>query len=119
MLFVKNLKDELIGWLGVAGIVLWYLIEIVVALTPLVFLNFPLWVNLIILFTLMSFQYVGGLLQIALWVWSFIVVIARPIDGWSIFYFVVFAIEFFTILLPLIANVVLGIFNLIREALRK
>ena len=100
MLFVKKLKEELVVTLGVVGIILWYLIEIVIGLTPLVFLNFPLWVNLIILFALMSMQFVGGLIEIVLWVWSFIVVIARPIDGWSIFYFVIFAINFFIHILP-------------------
>lgn len=115
VLFMKNLKDKLIMTLGVVGIILWYLIEIVVGITPLVFLNFPIWVNLIILFALMSMQFIGGLIEIVIWVWSFIVVIARPVDGWSVFYYITFAFYFYIHILPMvikiIANIIEGIKN--------
>ena len=106
---MNKLKENLVVSLGVVGIVLWYLLDVAIALTPLVFLDFPLWIKIIVLFALMSFQYVGGLIQIALWVWSFVVVIARPIDGWSIFYFVTFAFFFFVHILPSIVNIITAI----------
>ena len=116
---MKNLKDELIGWLGVAGVILYYLIGIFLMIVPLVVLDFPLVVNLIILMVFVSFQFIGGLTNMVLWVWSFIVIISEPIDGWSIFYFVVFAIEVFTTFLPLVANIVSGLINLIIELFKK
>lgn len=112
---MKKLKDLLIGSLGVVGIILWYLIEIVIGIAPLVFLNFPFWVNLIILFALMSTEFIGGLIEIVLWVWSFIVVIARPIDGWSIFYFITFAIYFFIHILPMVIHIISAIIEDIKN----
>ena len=97
---MKNLKDVLANALGTVGIVVWYLASSVLMFLPLTFLNFPIWVDLIILFAVLSLSSLGDLIELALWIWSFIVVISEPIDGWSVFYFVALAVNVLITILP-------------------
>jgi hypothetical protein len=74
-----------------------------------------LWIDFIIIFVIVSIPFIGGLTECGIWVWSFVVVLSKPISGWTIFYFVVFAIYFFTTLLPIIINTVKFLIALIAE----
>jgi hypothetical protein len=46
------------------------------------------------------------MMECGIWIWAFVEVLSKPISGWSIFYFVVFAIYFFTVLLPITLNII-------------
>ena len=115
MLFVKSLKETLVVALGGVGFVIWFLLGAVLLFLPLSFLNLPLWIDFIIILILMNTQFIGGVLSIILWVWSFTVVIAQPIDGWSVFYFIGFAIYFFTSILPTVTGIISGIIELLNN----
>ena len=119
MLVVEKIKDVLVGSLGVVGMVVWSLVCAVLAFLPLSFLNFPLWMDLVIIFVILSMDFVGGLISLILWIWSFIIVISAPIDGLSIFYFVVFAVYFVTSVLPIVTNIVISLIALIVEIFNK
>lgn len=108
---MKPLKDKLLGALGVVGLIIWYLISLTLLSLPLVFLGFPFWVDLLILFVIVSFPLSGGIVEFVIWIWSFIVVVSEPIDGWSVFYLVVFAIYCLTSLLPFVISLIASLFN--------
>ena len=112
---MKNFKETLVGTLGVVGFIIWFLLGAVLLFLPLSFLDFPLWVDFIIILVLMNTQVLGGVLSIVLWVWSFTEVIAHPIDGWSIFYFVGFAIYLLTSILPMVSGIISAIIESIRD----
>ena len=111
---MKNFKEALVDTFGVVGFILWFLLGAVLLFLPLSFLDFPLWVNFVIILVLINTRVLGDMLSIVLWIWSFTEVIAHPIDGWSIFYFVGFVIYLLTSILP----TVLGIISNIIESIR-
>ena len=104
---MNSLKDKLIVGLGVVGYILWLLANLILGVLPLSFLDFPLWVNILVIFALYSTELIGGLIEHIIWIWSFIVVVQSPINGWSIFYFVSFAIYCYLFILPSIINIVM------------
>ena len=108
---MQKLKDVLVGSMGVAGMIVWFLIGVVFAFLPLAFLNLSFWLELIIIFVILSIPYIGGLTELGIWVQSFIVVLSQPMSGWIIFYYIVFAIYFFTKPLPVVANIVIGLIS--------
>ena len=88
----------------------------VLMIFPLSILGFPFWIDSIIIFVMvLSIPFISGLTECVIWAWAFIVVLSKPISGWSIFYFVAFAIYFFSTLLPIVINIVTFIFNSITE----
>ena len=108
---MKSLKDKLSGALGVVGLVIWYLISAIVVFTPLAFLDLSFIVYGIIIFAIISFSLIGGIVELVIWIWSFIVVVSEPIDGWSVFYFIAFAIYCLTTLLPFVISLIASLFN--------
>jgi hypothetical protein len=115
VLVVEKLKEILVGSLGIAGYVVWFIFSIIMTFLPLSYLNNPLWVDFIIIFVIISFPFIGGMMECGIWIWAFVEVLSKPISGWSIFYFVVFAIYFFTVLLPIALNIIGYIFALIAK----
>lgn len=91
---MRKFKDYLLNTLGVAGFIIWLLIGCVLMIFPLTVIEFPFWLNLIVIFVILSSKTLGNIVEIVLWVWSFIVIISEPIDSWSITYYIVCAIRF-------------------------
>jgi hypothetical protein len=112
---LEKLKDVLVGSLGVVGYVIYSVILYVIYFLPVLILDFPLWANILIVLCIMNIPIVGGILYLAAWIWSFTIVISMPIGGFSIFYFVAFAVYFFTSLLPNIKRVIMFLFYLIKN----
>lgn len=74
--------------------------------------NFPWWADIPILIAIMLLpEYIGGILTLAVWVWSFIVVVSGSIGLFEVIYFVLLAVYVVFFFIP-------GICALI-EAVRK
>lgn len=102
---MNKIKDILCGTLGIVGLVVWYLIGAIMMFTPLVFLeDLSFWISLLIIIAILYIPFIGDITQFIIWLWSFVVVVSEPIDGWSIAYFVVCALYVFTTLLPIVIN---------------
>jgi hypothetical protein len=106
---MNKIKDVLFSSLGVFGIFLWYLIGFIVMFTPLIFLDFSFlgyWLIIIFLFI----PFIGDITNFIIWICSFNAVISEPIDGWSVFYFVIFAFYCLTTVLPYAINIIVSLF---------
>lgn len=108
---MEKIKDNLVGTLGIVGYVIWIFILFGIYFIPVIVLNLPLWVEILIVLCIMNIPVIGNLLYFASWVWSFTIVISEPIDGWSIFYFVAFGIYILTEVLPFIINLIIALFD--------
>ena len=102
---MNKVKDLLFGSLGVVGLILWYLIGAIVMFTPLVFLDFSFWVYWLITAALFI-PFIGGITNFIIWIWSFVVVVSEPIDGWSIAYFIIFAIYGLSTIIPTAISII-------------
>ena len=111
MLVVERIKDILVGSLGIVGYIVWKLILFVFYFIPVLTLDIPWWASTLAVICIMEIPIVGNLLYFASWVWSFIVVISKPISGFSIFYFIVFGIYVLTGVLPFIINLIATLFD--------
>ena len=87
-----GMKEKLAAKLGVLGYVIFYLIAAFFAYCPLIFLDFPFIVNAILIGVIMFLPIIGTILNLILWIWSFVVVLSAPIDIFSILYFIAFAV---------------------------
>lgn len=120
---MKNkFKDILLGSLGLAGLIIWYMISVMVRFTHLLFFDFSFLISFLVIMVLFI-PFVGGITNFILWVWSFNIVLSKPIDGWSIFYFCMLALYVITTILPFviqfILNMVALIINLVTNKTKK
>ena len=97
------MKEKLMTALGAVGIGLWYLISLLIAVIPLVMINAPFLLNLLLLATALFIPATSGIF----WIWGLVCAIRGPQDIIAIIYYVLFAIMF----LPYFINSVLTIFN--------
>ena len=107
---MKQLKDILLGSLGAVGYAIWFVASALLMYAPLLFLDFPFWIDVVIIIAVTTIPFVGGITEFVIWIWSFVVVISDPIDGWSIFYFVTFAIYFITNILTRAIDIIISLF---------
>ena len=70
-------------------------------LVPLVPLGLPWWANTLIIAALFSLKGLNWWIEVALWIWSFIVVVHAPFTWFSIVYYVVFGLYALCTFLPL------------------
>lgn len=100
---VTNIKDKLIKALGSAGLILWYLISLLIAIMPLVMIDASFWLNLLLLAVVLFIPSTSGIF----WVWGLVCAIRGPQDVFSIIYYALFVIMF----LPYYISSVLNLFN--------
>ena len=97
------MKDKLMNALGAVGIGLWYLVSLLVAVIPLVMIDAPFLLNLLLLAIVLFIPASSGVF----WVWGLICAIRGPQDIIAIVYYVLFAIMF----LPFFISTVLNLFR--------
>ena len=98
------MREKLLNSLGVFGYILWLLLGLVLYIIPLTFLPLSFLESSLIIFVISAIPFVGTLLQIGVWIWSFPYALAGPIDIWVILYFVSLLISFLTMILPFITS---------------
>lgn len=99
------LKQKLTTLFGTAGYVIYLVISLILLGVPFSFLGLPIWAIFIVaLFA--SLPFIGYVVQLVVWIWSFINVLHSPVDIWFILYFIALAIYVFTTLIPLIGTLV-------------
>jgi len=91
--------------------ILFYILSIVLLYFPLLILDMPFIVYLLVSLAIKTLPIIGPILELIVWIWSFVVVVSAPIDGWAIAYFVAFAFYFFTTLLPFVINAIYSLSN--------
>lgn len=103
---MNSIKDRIIGTLGAFGFILWYFISIVAIIAPLIILQLPVWIDLILIFALFFLP----IPEFPLWIWALVVAIQGPQDWIAITYYVLFAI----MELPLFINFISSLKSLFR-----
>lgn len=71
-------------------------------LVPLVPLGLPWWANVLIVAALFLLTGLNWWLEVALWIWSFIVVVRAPFTWFSVVYYVVFGLYALCTFFPLV-----------------
>ena len=99
------MKEKLSMTLGRAGVVLWYIISFLYSFAPLISLRYSFFVELILIIVMTTVPILGEITRIVLYVLAFIVEIGRPIDVFSIIFFVFAALYFFTTVIPIICAI--------------
>lgn len=94
------MKDKLTSALGGIGFILFYALIILCAFSPLLVLDFPIWVDFFIILFISIFRMLGSILCIGLYIWAFKVALSQPINIVSIIFFICSAVYFFLFILP-------------------
>lgn len=97
---MEKLKEVLVNSLGTVGYIIWNVLLYVFCLLPVLVLDIPWWADVIVVLCIVNIPFLGKILYLASWVWSFVIIISEPISGFSIFYFIVLGIYVFVDLLP-------------------
>lgn len=105
------IKEKLTESLGVFGVILFYIISLAHIVVPLAVFEIPFWAKSILLFVMMMIPFLGGIVELIVWVWAFIIVINAPITIWSIIFFIIFGLYLIFILLPPVISFAFGIFS--------
>ena len=97
------MKDKLMNALGAVGLGLWYLVSLLVAVIPLVMIDAPFLLNLLLLAIVLFVPASSGVF----WVWGIVCTIRGPQDIIAVIYYALFAIMF----LPFFISTVLNLFR--------
>ena len=109
---MNKLKDILLGSLGIVGYILWFIIGALVMFAPLIFLDFS-FLGYFLLTMILFIPCIGAITNFILWIWSFTIVVSEPIDGWSIAYFIIFAIYGLSTIIPTAISIIASIIDMI------
>ncbi|MFA5423516.1 MAG: hypothetical protein WC374_06620 [Phycisphaerae bacterium] len=101
-----SLKEKLIVTMGGFGYVLFYLIIGVITFAPLMYLNFPWWVDILIIFIVMFTKTIGGLVLTVGWIWSFINMINSPFNFKTVFYIIAVILYIILWLAPFVTSII-------------
>lgn len=97
------MKDKLLNALGSAGGILWYLLSLLIAVMPLVMIDAPFLLNLLLWGVMFFIPATSGIF----WIWGLFCAFRGPQDLIAIIYYVLFVIMF----LPFFISSVLSIFR--------
>ncbi len=75
----QTILEKLQAAMGAAGLVLYYMFFVVIVYAPLMFLGFPWWADILIIAAIMLIPFAGGLIELILWVWAFLLVVQLPV----------------------------------------
>lgn len=105
-----SLKEKLSEALGVAGLILWYVLAAAFVIIPIAATGLPLIWRIIIFVVLMVIpDPFGALLTIALFVYATIAVLRGPIDTFAIIYFVCLGLYIIFRFIPAMITLVNGL----------
>lgn len=106
-------KEKLSEKFGTVFYYAFIAIATVLLVVPLFILGFPWWVNMIIFFVCISFDTLGGLTELVIYIWAFTQVIGDALSTLSIIFYVCFGVYILITFLPqlimLIASIIIAI----------
>ena len=85
---MNKIKDFFLNTLGTVGLILYYIVMIVISILPFLFINLPLWVEIIIIAIVCYFP----IFTPVIWIWGLVEAISGPQYWFSIVYYVVFVL---------------------------
>ena len=94
------MKEKLTSALGSFGFVLFYIFIVLYAYAPLLVLDFPIWVDLLLILVISTFRGLGGILCLGLYIWALVVVLTHPFNVISAIFLVCTVLYFFTSVFP-------------------
>jgi hypothetical protein len=103
-----NVKEKLYASLGVFGYILYYALALFLTFMPLSYLQFPFYVDFIMMAAVLIVPFVGQIVELAIWVWSFVLVVTQPIGWFEVIYFVSALIYVFTTVFPFVMSLFAG-----------
>ena len=101
---MNALKEKLFGLVGGFGMVIYFVITAIVAYAPLLFLDLPFIVDMVIIAVVMFVPIVQNIVRPIIWICGFIAAICGTIDVFAIVYFVLTAGYALFFLLPDLAT---------------
>lgn len=98
---MNSLKEKMTAALGTVGIYLWFGISVLITFAPLAFvLKLGIIIDLILIAVVTTVPVIGTIVELGLWIWSFVKALSMPFDLFIGIYYVALAIYVFTKLVP-------------------
>lgn len=109
------MKEKLEGMLGVFGNIVWWALSALIAAAPLVYLNLPMWLNILLVVSIASMPVAGGLSALVLYVWSAFAVFRAPQAPDAVIWLVGEGFYLLAVLIPLAAALCADRFSLVKQ----
>lgn len=100
------MRKKLTDALGTVGFILFYLLGIAVFGMPMWELGFPIWVSILLFIAITNIPFIGDIIGLGIWIWSFINEIQKPFDIFVIIYYVVLVVYVITMLIPFVQGII-------------
>ncbi len=104
-------KEKLVIWFGTFGLVVYFVLSVILAFIPLIFLDFRFWIEFLIIMVISCFQIIGSIVNAVIWIWALVVCIRGPQDTFAIIYYILFGINIF----PFVWNAFAALISYIQE----
>ena len=99
-----SLKEKLTSLLGGAGVVLYYLIILTIAIFPFLLIDIAWWIEALLILVYVLFPSSS----IIFWIWGLVCAITGPQDAWAIIFYILFAILWLPYFINIIAALLSG-----------
>ena len=108
---MKKVKEFLAGSALLVGSGFRWILSLLLLFAPLFFvLDLSAYIDGLIITVVLCVPFLGDLLELVIWVWSFIVAINMPFDVFMGIYYIALALYLFTKLVPLLQSLLFAIF---------
>ena len=98
-----KIKEEIVNALGVFGLVLYYLVQLMIVILPFVMIGGGFFLMLL----LTTIEFFFPLTSVVFWIWGLVCAIKGAQDIWAIMYYIAFVV----IWIPFFVSTVLSIFS--------
>lgn len=103
---IFDVKSRLSSVFGTFGVILYYVFMIIISFAPLWFLDFNWMIDTAIILAIVFIPVIGQLLDIAVWILSFLIVIKNPVGTAEILYYIGLAANIAAYVIPFISSLI-------------
>ena len=100
------MKEKLMGALGGAGLVLWYLLALAFVIIPIWATGFPFWVRILIFAVIMLTDWICSLVCIAVYAYGSFVVLSHPFSAFTVVFFVDLLLYLIFMFIPAVLKII-------------
>lgn len=104
---LKTIKDKLFNTLGIAGVILYYIITLIITVLPFVMIGANFFVTLLLLAINTFLPFTSAIF----WIWGLVCAINGVQDIWAIIYYILFVIMWIPYYISIIVSIIASFFK--------
>lgn len=98
---MNKIKNWFFTAFGSIGIIFLYLVVTLFQIAPLIMLDFHFLIDFVLIIVMTYVPFLNIIVNLIIWIWALIVTIGGDQDAWAIVYYIIFALNAFSVIIRL------------------